>query len=141
VRRGPARGVAHVASELQLDGWLAREAGVPRAYRDSLADARGLLRECALRPDARADVEAICVRVHASPLPEAYASAEFVCERVVRALAHRPFLALEPRERPAVAAELAASAERCAGWAPGVLGDLRRALARPVSESTTEELP
>ena len=36
VRRGPARGVAHVGIELLLDGWLAHTRGVPSVYRDAL---------------------------------------------------------------------------------------------------------
>jgi hypothetical protein len=128
VRRGPARGVAHVANELLLDGWLAREAGVPRAYRDSLRDAGELLRSGAIDGPARGDVAAICARVHASPLPEAYADVAFVCERVERALAPRPFLALDPSERPAVASALADAAMHCAGWAPIVLAGVRRTL-------------
>jgi len=128
VRRGPARGVAHVANELLLDGWLAREAGVPRAYRDSLRDAGELLRDGALGAAASGELAAICTRVHASPLPEAYADVAFVCERVERALAPRPFLALDPSERAAVASTLAGAAEECAGWAPGVLAGVRRTL-------------
>jgi hypothetical protein len=128
VRRGPARGVAHVANELLLDGWLAREAGVPSAYRDALRDAGELLRDGALGAAARSDVAAICARVHASPLPEAYADVAFVCERVERALAPRPFLALDPSERPALASALADAALHCAGWAPSVLAGVRRAL-------------
>jgi hypothetical protein len=142
VRRGPARGVAHVANELLLDGWLAREAGVPRAYRDSLRDAGELLRGGPLSLGASGDVAAICARVLASPLPEAYADVAFVCERVERALAPRPFLALAENERPAVARELSASAERCAGWAGDVLSDVRAALAAPApSDVPLEESP
>ncbi len=128
VRRGPARGVAHVAQELLLDGWLAREGGVPRAYRDSLGDASALLRDGALDLALSGDVALVCARVHASPLPEAYADVAFVCERVERALAQRPFLALEASELPAVAAAVGEAAAECAQWAPNVLASVRRAL-------------
>jgi len=128
VRRGPARGVAHVANELLLDGWLAREAGVPRAYRDSLASASELLKTGGVEDVLRDEVAAICARVHASPLPEAYTDAEFVCERVTRALAPRPYLALAPSELTEVAWALADSAAQCGSWAPGVLAGVRGAL-------------
>lgn len=136
VRRGPARGVAHVGNELLLDGWLAREMGVPRAYRDSLGGAHGLLSGSALAPAASSEVARVCARVHASPLPEAYGDAAFVCERVERALAPRPFLALTPSERPAVASALADAQRGLSRWAPSVLDGVRLALApraRPAS--------
>jgi hypothetical protein len=141
VRRGPARGVAHVASELLLDGWLAREVGVPRAYRDALGGAPGLFaREC-FAPHERDAVAAVCARVFASPLPEAYADAAFVCERVERALAPRPFLALRACELPAVAEALAAEAAHCAAWAPRVLSDVRADSRLTATPFASEERP
>jgi len=128
LRRGPARGAAHVASELLLDGWLAREAGVPSAYRDALASAARLLREGEVAEGASDSLRDVCARIHASPLPEAYADASFVCERTVRALAPRPFLALEAAELPALEAAIAAAGEECAVWAPSVLDGVRGSL-------------
>jgi hypothetical protein len=129
VRRGPARGVAHVALELLLDGWLAREAGVPATYRESLQRACELLRASAIDALACDEIAAVCARIHAAPLPEAYADAAFVCERVERALAPRPFLALAAAERAAVASAVGEAALQCASWAPGVLAGVRGALA------------
>jgi hypothetical protein len=126
VRRGPARGVAHVASELLLDGWLACESGVPQAYRASLARAGELIARAAGEAPWAAQVEVICARIHAAPLPEAYADVAFVCERVERALAPRPFLALAREELPAVSLTLREDAWSCARWAPRVLSDVRR---------------
>ncbi len=148
VRRGPARGVAHVANELLLDGWLARESGVPRAYRESLRDAPRLLLGNALAGTAEGGLSAVCARVHSSPLPEAYGDVAFVTERVERALAARPLLALEASELPTVVRALAEAQERCARWAPGVLGGVRRALAesarsavQPRLETSTNRSP
>ena len=129
VRRGPARGAAHVASELLLDGWLARETGVPAAYRAALAGATELLRDDAIFEGARGALRDVCARIHASPLPEAYGDASFVCERTLRALAPRPFLALAAHELPALEHAIASTAEGCAQWAPGVLDAVRSSLA------------
>lgn len=127
VRRGPARGVAHVASELLLDGWLAQSGSVPVAYRDSLRDASELFGRARFGVHAGEAVSAVCARIHASPLPEAYANVAFVCSRVEHALAARPFLALAAGERDGVAAALAEAAEGCGRWAPTVLRDVRAA--------------
>lgn len=128
VRRGPARGVAHVAYELLLDGWLAAEAGVPALYRCALGDAARLLGGSGLAPGASADISAVCARLHAAPVPEAYADAAFVCARVERALAPRPVLALTATELSAVADALRDAATESALWAPSALASVARAL-------------
>jgi hypothetical protein len=133
VRRGPARGVAHVANELLLDGWLAQGAGVPTAYRDSLKDSRALFEHARFGARGGEAVSAVCARIHASPLPGAYADVAFVCERVERALAARPFLALAAGERDAVAEAVAEAALHCERWAPFVLRDVRTAFVAPPS--------
>jgi hypothetical protein len=136
VRRGPARGVAHVAHELLLDGWLAREAGVPALYRRALGEAAGLLGESGMGGSARDDVTAVCTRLHAAPVPEAYVDPAFVCARVERALAARPYLALAAHERSAVASALDVAASECAAWAPGALASVQRALStEPLTEN------
>ena len=128
VRRGPARGVAHVAYELLLDGWLAAEAGVPALYRCALGDAARLLGGSGLAPGASAGISAVCARLHAAPVPEAYADAAFVCARVERALAPRPVLALTATELSAVADALRDAATESALWAPSALASVARAL-------------
>ncbi|HEU4431401.1 MAG TPA: hypothetical protein VFT98_21755 [Myxococcota bacterium] len=127
VRRGPARGVAHVANELLLDGWLARAVGVPETYRAALNRAGELLGTSGAAPASSAALQAVCMRLHAAPLPESYAEVAFVCERVERALASRTFLALTQDELPALAPALARAGEACATWAPAVLADVRSA--------------
>ena len=128
VRRGPARGVAHVAHELLLDGWLAHEAGVPALYRRALGEAARLLGNSDLDPSASDGVAEVCARLHAAPVPEAYADAAFVCARVERALASRPYLALAASELIAVASALRDAASESALWAPGALASVSRAL-------------
>ncbi len=127
VRRGPARGVAHVAGELLLDGWLAREAAVPSLYRRALGDARALLAAGALACDTSERVTRVCARLHAAPLPESYTDAAFVCERIERALAARPYLALATHELEIVHSEVVRAA-RETRWVPSALERVRRAL-------------
>lgn len=130
VRRGPARGAAHVGGELLLDGWLARSAGVPALYRRALGDARALLASAASFVPLRESLALTCARVLAAPVPEAYADPEFVCARVARALGSRPFLALAADELPAVARALADAAPETERWAQPALASTVRALAR-----------
>jgi len=127
VRRGPARGVAHVANELLLDGWLAREAGVPSTYRAALKCAGELLGTSDAAPSLSVALDPVCARLVAAPLPESYADVAFVCERVERALASRTFLALAQGELLALAPAVARASEACASWAPAVLADVRSA--------------
>ena len=109
VRRGPARGVAHVGIELLLDGWLARERGVPGSYRAAL----GALREDAAalalpRTAGPMDFSELGRRIEDAGLPETYTDPVFVAARVERALRGRARLALAPEELPAVTAWLEA---------------------------------
>ena len=101
VRRGPARGTAHVGLELLLDGWIAESHGVPAAYRDALAKAPELAQRVDFQaaPGAISAFEAVCSRIAASELPAAYGDPAFTAARVARALARRPRLALTDGER------------------------------------------
>jgi hypothetical protein len=130
VRRGPARGVAHVGGELLLDGWLARRRGVPALYRSALADARALLAGAPALAPLREGIAATCARVLAAPLPEAYTDAEFVCARVERALAPRAYLALAAHELPAVARALTEAAPLTERWAEPALASAAEGLAQ-----------
>ena len=70
----------------------------------------------------------VCRRLHAAPLPEAYADAAFVCERVERALATRPFLALAESELPDLERAVRDATGDVQGWAPGALRAVATAL-------------
>lgn len=121
VRRGHARGVAHVGLELLLDGWLVRAADAPeaRAYREALREAR--------RGDA-AGLADVCRRLQASPLPEAYADPQEVARRVVAVLARRPRLALAAGERDAAASWVQGAARRVEADGGALLAEVERAL-------------
>lgn len=138
VRRGPARGAAHVAGELMLDGWLARAAGVPALYRHSLARAEALLAGSSFAPERAAAIASVCARLHAAPVPEAYAEAAFVCARVERALATRPFLALAASEQPELERAVRGAARELEGWAPEALRAVAVALDAGARSPTAE---
>lgn len=112
VGRGAARAVAHVGSELLLDGWIARTRGISPHYDAALA--RGPALESALRwrrGIGERHWAPLCARVEQSPIPIAYDDPTFVCERLVRILSRRPRLALVPAELPAVRHWLAGARE------------------------------
>jgi len=112
VGRGAARAVAHVGSELLLDGWIARTQGISPHYDAALA--RGPALESALRwrrGIGERHWASLCARIEQSPIPTAYDDPAFVCERLVRILSRRPRLALVPAELPAVRQWLAGARE------------------------------
>ena len=130
LRRGPARGVAHVGSELALDGWIAARFGVPPEYREALATGTGATAEVRFRagPYARPFAEC-CRRIAALPVPDAYARASFTGTRVERALAARARLAVSRGERAAVVTWLAEVMPRLDALAPALLHEVGAGLA------------
>lgn len=127
LRRGPARGAAHIGLELLLDGWLARRCGVPGVYRTALAQAPQLGALLRFAPGAAGvawTFPDLCRKLAASPLPEAYAEPSYTAARVAAALARRPRLALNPAERNACAAWLRPAARTLAARAESLLDAL-----------------
>ena len=105
VRRGPARGAAHVGVELFLDAWIARHLGVPQAYRAALTAAPDLAPRIHFEDEVGQEAltfAALCGKIAASDLPEEYADPHFTAERIARVLSRRPRLALAEPERALV---------------------------------------
>ncbi|MBW2242958.1 MAG: hypothetical protein JRH01_13320 [Deltaproteobacteria bacterium] len=102
MRRGPARGVAHIGTELLLDGVEVRCHGVPAAYDQALLEAPKIEPHCAFRGRERpAEAEILsrtCARITDLELAAGYRDPDFVAERLVHILSRRPRLALEPAE-------------------------------------------
>ncbi|MCP5056435.1 MAG: hypothetical protein GY937_06865 [bacterium] len=102
MRKGPARGVAHIGTELLLDGAWVRRQGVPAAYEEALREAPRIEADCVFRgrerPAKAAILSRTCARVADLGLAEGYREPSFVAERIVRILSRRPRLALEPAE-------------------------------------------
>jgi hypothetical protein len=116
--RGPARGAAHVGTELFLDGALAGDARARRAYARCLVDADTtgtpfFWRDAQSSERWRRMVE----RLRGGEIPDRYRDPDFVADRLIGALARRPRLALAGdgaiilrRFMPALAARVEAAA-------------------------------
>jgi hypothetical protein len=103
--RGSARAVAHVGTELLLDGWLVGQGLGTEAYMAGLAaagddglDGRVLWRD----PQGSTRLAWLVRRLRHFGLPHAYADPGFVTERLERALHPRPRLRLAPERLPDV---------------------------------------
>jgi hypothetical protein len=125
LRRGPARAIGHVGVELLLDGWLAAAEGVPALYGEALALGPELAPAISFRAKGHATpLIELCARIAGAKLaPDAWCEPERLAARLVRILAHRPLLALEARELPAVRA-----------WAARARADVASAAPRLISE-------
>jgi hypothetical protein len=116
VPRGGARGAAHVAVELLLDGVLADDEGARQAFQGSLPG--GLTFD---DPDASARWRRLCERLAATAVPLAYQDPDFVARAVVGALSRRPRLALDDASALALRLELPALASRVRAAAPALV--------------------
>ena len=122
LRRGPARGAAHVGLELLLDVALAGDEAGDAGYLGALHAAPDLLGTIGWSDACGASR---WPRLHRRLLAAGLPSSESppIAERVARALASRPRLRLEPGERAPLERWLAATAEPVSRAAPRLLGD------------------
>jgi hypothetical protein len=125
VGRGPARGAAHVAVELVLDGALiARAPEATPLYLAALAAAP----EHAAAHGEDPRMARLLERLVAQGVPLGYRDPTEVARRTVSTLARRPRLALTPHEHALLAAALPALADAVERDADALLADLRDAL-------------
>jgi hypothetical protein len=131
VARGPAAGAAHVGFELCLDGALLDEPHAIASYLAALDAARGELRTAIPWPEPGAELRwhALVDRLASWGPPDRTRDLALVTERVARALARRPRLALDDGATDIVRAEMPAIAARASAAAPGILVTLRAELA------------
>jgi hypothetical protein len=145
VGRGPARAVAHVGTELLLDGLLLDDSIAAEAYRAAVALPA---RELGLRfrddDDGAAErFHALAVRLAAHGLPHDYRSPARVAGRLEQILARRPRLALAPADRSRVVPFLEATRAALATTLPRLLAEVAEALdagafSRPAMSAVTE---
>jgi hypothetical protein len=105
VARGAARAVAHVGTELLLDGRMSHDRDARASYGEALQYAvTHELAETLALPDPRdrARLHAGVARLTIAPLPEGYRRPAFVLDRLEHVLARRPRLALQPGDLPHV---------------------------------------
>lgn len=130
VGRGTSRAVAHVGTELLLDGMLSRHSAARESYTQALAmavDERLSETLETAAPDRERMHHGLKRLLHA-PVPEAYLDPTFVLQRLRSMLAPRPRLAMQPRDEDAVRTELRKlSTEVSAVW-PELLDQVRARL-------------
>jgi hypothetical protein len=125
VRRGTARAVGHIGSEMFLDGYLVRdEAHVDLYLRALRADVKGVLRW----KDRGAAFSQLQARLTQWGAPRDYAEPSFVLARLTDALNRRPALALPEEESALVGKFLPSLQQMVEGRAPELLHELRDAL-------------
>jgi len=125
VRRGTARAVGHIASEMFLDGWLAREQTQIDDYLAALElDVDDLL---GWQDDGRA-FSKLRTRLALWGAPRDYAEPPFVLARVSDALRGRPALAVLDEQSAPVAEFLPSLRQMVERNAPELLIELQDAL-------------
>ncbi len=125
VRRGTARAVGHVASEMFLDGWLARN----QAHIDDYLAALDLEVDALLewKDEGRA-FSKLHTRLTLWGAPRDYSDPSFVLARLTDALGSRPALAVPEDQAAEVAAFLPSLRDLVEQGAPELLHELRVAL-------------
>lgn len=97
LRRGPARGVAHVGVELSLDGALVASPAGHDLYRSALQIARDLELDWE-GPESAGRFSTLIDRLSSFDVPDGYRDPVIVAERLVRIMEPRPLLRLSEHE-------------------------------------------
>jgi hypothetical protein len=144
VGRGTARAVAHVGTELLLDGALSRDDGdALLAYRAALEiGARERLvdhLELAGSADAQALHDGL-IRLASAPIPEGYRDVAFVFARLRSILARRPRLAMQGSEFARVQQYLEEIQPRVTRLATELLEQVRVGLERERAQAARHGL-
>lgn len=125
VRRGTARAVSHIGTEMFLDGILADDESHAKTYLDALAPNHMAAVDW---DDGGLAFEKLRVRLERWGAPRDYGDPDFVLDRLQNALRDRPKLRLLDEQRAAVAGFL----PRLRAWvgddSTELLNDLRDAL-------------
>ncbi|HVY37342.1 MAG TPA: hypothetical protein VHM31_05385 [Polyangia bacterium] len=134
LRRGPARGAAHVGIELLLDGELACDGAARAAYARSLATADGAFQPFRWPEEsAGSRWRTLVRRLRSGTIPDSYRQPDFVADRLDGALRGRPRLALIPGESVVLRAFLPALQQRVALDMPALMSDAVAGAATAVS--------
>jgi hypothetical protein len=132
VRRGTARAVAHVGTELLLDGLLLRRREVEATYLAGLrwAFPDGLAASVRLAPGGEPRLASLAGRLASRGAPHEYREPAVVADRLEAALGPRPRLAMSGDERAAVEPWLAERRDELDHCAGALLEEVRRRLER-----------
>lgn len=121
LRRGPARGAAHVGIELLLDGWLLAERPPTDAYRSALDRAAVCADTVQWRTPPTEAWRRLCGRITTPEATDGYKDPSEVARRTARTLARRPRLALAEQEFGPLEAWLRTVRARVAHHGPALL--------------------
>lgn len=130
VGRGPARGAAHVAVELLLDGELLGDAAACRIYLDALA-VRGEELVHWEAPEQAVRWQRLRERLRTAGVPAHYGEPDAVAARVAATLRHRPLLRLDDAALARLRAEMGPLQQRVAARTPALMGTLQASLIVP----------
>jgi hypothetical protein len=128
---GASRAVAHVATELVLDGLLLESARVEQTYVDAIETIAWVLPALRFEKDGLARFRELHARLARYGPPHGYRDALFVRDRMVQILARRPRLALVDGDAEKLGAYLPGMAERVRTSAHTLFAELDSALATP----------
>lgn len=133
VARGTARGAAHVAVELLIDGELAGDADAVHAYTSALACAAHLPADAIAwqTPEQSARWLALIERMRHYGAPAGYSDPDVVANRVIAILARYPRLAPSAEEEMLLGAAMHTVKERVQAETPALMAAMRTGLASP----------
>lgn len=131
LRRGPARGVAHVGVELSLDGALVTSMDAHEMYLAAIATARTTA--IAWESDESvASFASLAERLFELGVPTDYSDPSIVADRLVRIMKPRPLLRLTDEETPILHDAMPQVHKRVDEDAAAIMNDMRHELsARP----------
>jgi hypothetical protein len=124
--RGPRRAVAHVGTELLLDGVFVDDAGYRAAFEAGLACESAVAWSDGDAGDAR--FATLMSRLRDYGVPDDLRDPEMIAQRLARILAPRPLLAPSPDDMRAIRAALIAHRPRVEVAAATVLHGMRASL-------------
>jgi acyl carrier protein phosphodiesterase len=137
VERGPARAVAHVGTELVLDGLLLDDDALASAYLLAVHELPRVALQ--FRGDGEPRFARLRDRLLGHGLPHDYRDPERVALRLEQILAHRPRLALASEHRAQVTAFLEQARDELADRLPTLWTELRAQLPAVPSEASQSD--
>ncbi len=126
---GAARAVAHVGTELVLDGLFLQEPGVERGYVDAIEAIEWLRPALRFHSDGLGRFLELYGRLARYGPPHGYRDPLFVRDRLVQILERRPRLALGEAGAERLSAFMPGMAARVIRAAPSILAELALGLA------------
>ncbi len=128
LRRGPARGVAHVGVELSLDGALVSSTDAHDTYLNAI----GMAQQSRLAwksQESEARFAMLITRLLEIGVPSDYRDPRIVADRLVRIMKPRPLLRLTEEETPILHDAMPAVHKRVDDEADAIMRDMQAALS------------